>query len=81
MGFTYLQTCNEGFAPFVLLWIRLFFGRFLDPFPDIVGFFEQTFDRFCTDTFGCLLFDEMGYLLHIFGVLFDVLLHFIGRYF
>jgi hypothetical protein len=27
------------------------------------------------------LFDEMGYLLHIFGVLFDVLLHFIGRYF
>src|SRR6266498_4569599 len=75
MGFTHLQTGNEGFAPFVLLWIRMFFGRFLDPFPDIVGFFEQTFDRFCPDTFGGLLFDEMSHLLHIFGVLFDVLLH------
>ena len=53
----------------------MFFRRLLDPFPDIVRFFEQTFNRFCTDTFGGLLFDEMGHLLHIFWVLFDVLVH------
>jgi hypothetical protein len=75
MGFTHLPTGHEWFTPVVRLWIRLCFGRFLDPFPELVGFFEQTFARFCPDTFGGLLCDEMGHLLHIFWVWGDVLLH------
>jgi hypothetical protein len=53
----------------------MFFGRFLEPFPERVGFFEQTFDRFCPDMFGCLWCDAMGHLLHIFWVWFALWLH------
>jgi hypothetical protein len=74
MGFTHWPTGHASFAPFVRLGIRRFFGRLLAPFPDRVGFFAQTVDRFGPDTFGGLLCDEMSDLLPILRVLCDVLL-------
>jgi len=53
-GFLLLSVVNEPFAPLILVWIRRFGRRLLEPFPDIAFFFEP-FDSLGTDAFGRLL--------------------------
>jgi hypothetical protein len=38
-GFLLLSVVNEPFAPLILVWIRRFGRRLLEPFPDIAFFF------------------------------------------
>jgi hypothetical protein len=43
VDFTGLETRDEGFAPLILLRIRLFLWRLLEPFPDLALFFPRRF--------------------------------------